>query len=94
MRKACICVTQLEPVSHLKIVAFLATLRCHILRRSKPSILWSDFVTKFVRAARKVRDLFALLHQQDILNAELVCCSTQNIDWYFTPLQVPRFREQ
>ena len=41
----------LELVSNLTTEVFIATLRCFIARRGRPSTIWSDHGTNFVGAA-------------------------------------------
>ena len=81
----------LELVSDLTTAAFIAALRRFIARRGKPSIIWSDHGTNFVGAARELKELYTFLRNQDGQKTIADFCSTQGIQWKFTPELAPNF---
>ena len=75
----------LEPISELTTAAFIATLRRFMARRGKPIVIWSDHGTNFVGAAKEIKELYALL-KTDKMNSQVAeFCSTQGIQWRYTP---------
>ena len=81
----------LEPVSDLTTAAFLAALRRFVVRRGKPCVIWSDHGTNFVGASRELRELFTFLDRPETRHSISNHCTTQNIEWHFTPEQAPHF---
>ena len=81
----------LEVVSDLTTAAFLATLRRFIARRGKPSVIWSDHGTNFVGAAREIKELYDNLRTRDWQKTIVEYCTTQSVQWKFTPEQAPHF---
>ncbi len=79
----------LELVSDLTSDAFIACLRRFIARRGCPSLIWSDWGTNFVGAAREIKELFRFLQDQRIQDAVTSFLSTQNITWKFTLQHAP-----
>jgi hypothetical protein len=85
----CVCsflkAVHLEVVSDLTTEAFLAAFHRFVSRRGKPSLVWSDNGTNFVRAARELKSLFDLLKNPK--NQEVISsfCSSQGICWKFIP---------
>lgn len=79
--KAC----HIELVSELTAEAFLAALRRFIARRGKPSEMWSDNGTQFTRANKDIKELYETLKEQVTQNTVSDWCSTQGIQWHFSP---------
>ena len=80
-----------ELVSDLTTEAFIACLRCFIGCRDKPSTIWSDHGSNFVRATRQIKELIDFLQQQKTNETISNFCSCQNIDWVFIPERAPHF---
>lgn len=74
----------LELVSDLTTETFIATLR------QFPSTLWSDHGTNFTGANRELKQLFEFLKSQQSQQAISKFCSTQNIQWKYTPGHAPQ----
>ena len=55
----------LELVSDLTSDAFIACLRRFIARRGCPSLIWSDWGTNFVGAARDIKEFYRFLRGQE-----------------------------
>ncbi len=81
----------LELVSDLTSEAFLAALRRFVLRRGKPSIVWSDNGTNFVCTARELKDLYSFLREQKTQGTISDYSTTQGINWKFIPESTPHF---
>ena len=81
----------LEPVSELTTAAFIATLRRFMARRGKPTVIWSDHGTNFVGAAKELKKLYALFKTDEMNSGIAEFCSTQNIQWCYTPEHTPHF---
>ena len=79
--KAC----HLELISDLTAEAFIATLRRFVARRGKPSVIRSDNATCFTRANKDLKELFELLRQQSTQDSLANLCSSQGIQWKFSP---------
>ena len=97
--KAYICVfvslsvkaVHLELVSDLTTDAFIATLRCFIARRGKPTKIWSDHGTNFVGASREIKEVTLFMQDQVAQGVISDFCSTQAIEWNFIPERAPHF---
>ena len=81
----------LELVSDLTSDAFIACLRRFIARRGCPSLIWSDWGTNFVGAAREIKELYQFLQGQETQDAVASFLSIQNITWKFIPQHAPHF---
>ncbi len=81
----------LELVSDLTSDAFIACLRRFIARRGCPSLIWSDWGTNFVGAAREIKELYHFLQEQRTQDAVASFLSAQNITWKFIPQHAPHF---
>ena len=81
----------LEVVTDLSTAAFIATLRRFVGRRGKPSVMWSDHGTNFVGAARKLKELYEAFGRTEAQNVFSDFCSSQGIQWNFTPEHAPHF---
>lgn len=81
----------LEAVSDLTTEAFLACLRRFVARRGKPQLIWSDHGTNFVGAKRVLAELYDFLRQQQTEEAIAGFCTSQGIEWDFTPERAPHF---
>ena len=81
----------LELVSDLTSDAFIACLRRFIARRGCPSLIWSNWGTNFVGAAREIKELYHFLQGQGTQDAVASFLSTQNITWKFIPQHAPHF---
>ena len=81
----------LEPMSDLTSEAFIATLRRFIAGPGKPSMVWSDHRTNFIRAARELDDLYKFHKQQETKSSITYICAEQGIESNFTPEHAPHF---
>ena len=54
-------------------------------------MIWSDHGTNFVETAKEVEELYAFLRQTEVQNIFLDECSSQGIQWCFTPERAPHF---
>ena len=75
----------IELVSDLSAEAFLAALRRFVSRRGKPTQIWSDNATCFRRTDKDLKELSQFLQQQAIKKSIINFCSTQDIQWKFSP---------
>jgi hypothetical protein len=75
----------IELVSDLSAEAFLATLRRFVSQRGKPTQIWSDNATCFRRTDKDLRELYRLLQRPDITESVMNFCSSQGIQWKFSP---------
>ena len=75
----------LEPVSELTTSAFIATLRRFIAQRGKPSVVWRDHGTNFVREARELKELYEFCTHQGTKESTANFCAEQSVEWHFTP---------
>ena len=78
----------IELVSNLTAEAFLAALRRFILRRGRRGKLiqiWSDNVSCFHHANKESKELGQCLQQQNTQDSIMNFCSTQGIQWKFSP---------
>lgn len=78
-------------MSDLTSEAFIACLRCFLARRGKPTLMWSDSVTKFVGAARQIKELHEF--QRVTKTSEVVSdfCTTRKIKWEIIQERAPHF---
>eukprot|EP00794_Sanderia_malayensis_P010236 gene10236-11286_t len=79
--KAC----HIELVSDLTADTFLAALRRFVSRRGKPKEMWSDNGTQFTRTNKDLKELYESLKQDVLQNKVSDWCSTQGIQWHFSP---------
>ena len=56
----------IELVSDLTTEAFLASLRCFIARRGKPTLIWSDHGTNFIGAKNELKELGEFLNTKNL----------------------------
>ncbi len=75
----------IELVSDLSAEAFLATLRRFVSRRGKPTQIWSDNATCFRRTDKDLKELYQLLQRHEIKKSVLNFCTSQDIQWKFSP---------
>ena len=75
-------------VMSLTTAAFIATLWRFIGRWGKPSVIWSDHGTNFVRTARELKPLRENLETRQAISDY---SSNQGIRWKFIPEQSPHF---
>ena len=66
----------LDIVSDLMTAGFIATLKRFIARRGKPSVVWSDHGTKFMRANKELQELLASLCKLDWQSTIMDYCTT------------------
>ena len=75
----------IELVSDLTAEAFLAALRRFVSRRGKPKEIWSDNATCFRRANKDLKELSSALQRQGTQDRVMNFCTSQNIQWNFSP---------
>ena len=75
----------IELVSDLSVEAFLAALRRFVSRRGKPTQIWSDNATCFRRTDKDLKELYRLLKRSDIKESVMNFCTSQGIQWKFSP---------
>eukprot|EP00794_Sanderia_malayensis_P017900 gene17900-19679_t len=75
----------IELVSDLTADTFLAALRRFVSRRGKPKEMWSDNGTQFTRTNKDLKELYESLKQDVLQNKVSDWCSTQGIQWHFSP---------
>ncbi len=75
----------IELVSDLTAEAFVAALRRFVARRGKPRQIWSDNATCFTRADKDLKDFYDYLKEAETQNTIANFCSTQGIQWKFSP---------
>ena len=80
-----------ELVSDLTTEAFLAALKRFFSRRGKSSTLLSDNATNFVGASREIKELHALLTDDEHNERVLKFLSNEGIKWSFIPPGAPHF---
>ena len=81
----------LEVVSDLTTEAFIACLRRFIVRRGKPSLIWSDNGSTFIGAASEIKQLIEFLNLKATQGSILDFLSSQMIEWKFIPQRAPHF---
>ncbi len=81
----------LELVSDLTSDAFVACLRRFVARRGCPSLIWSDWGTNFVGAARELKEIYQFLRDRKTQDAITSFLSSRNITWKFIPQHAPHF---
>ena len=79
----------LQSVSDLTTDAFIATLRRIIVRRGKPSLIWSDHGTNFVGTVHQMKEFAEFPKEQKLQGVVSQFCSTQGISWKFSPERAP-----
>ena len=75
----------IELVSDLTAEAFLAALRRFVSRRGKPTQIWSDNASCFHRANKDLKELSRLIEEQATQESIINFCSSQGIQWKFSP---------
>ena len=66
-------------VSDLTSESFISTLRRFIVRRGKPSLVWSDHGSNFVGAQKELKEIVEFLEHQKTQNALSQYCTSQRI---------------
>ncbi|GFQ80138.1 integrase catalytic domain-containing protein [Trichonephila clavata] len=79
--------THLVIASYLTTEAFLAFLQRFITRRSKPSIIWSDYATNFKGARNILNDWNEISKSNTIQRFS----AEEGIEWSFIPPASPHF---
>lgn len=81
----------LEVVSDLTTEAFLACLKRFFVRRGRSQYIYSDNATNFVRANRKLTELYALFESQQFKERLQQFADIERINWKFIPPRSPNF---
>jgi hypothetical protein len=81
----------LEVVTNLTTQAFVAALRRFIVRRGRPSTIYSDNGTNFQGASNQLHELYQLLHWSSNLKDIQDYLKTEGCDWKFIPPHGPHF---
>ena len=69
----------IEPISDLSTKGFITTFCLFIARCGKPTVIWSDYGTNFVGAARELKELYHFLNESETRDAIKDYCSLQGI---------------
>ena len=57
-------------------------------------VIWSDHETNFVDVAEEIKEIYALLEQDEMKGQITDFCSTQNMQWRYTPEHTPAYGRQ
>ncbi|XP_058817179.1 uncharacterized protein LOC131680486 [Topomyia yanbarensis] len=89
----CLCTkaVHLELVSDLSTDRFLQAQRRFVARRGKCTDIFSDNGINFVGARNKLREFLMLLKDKTHREAVSTACSTEGIQWHFSPPSAPHF---
>ncbi|XP_070526463.1 uncharacterized protein [Cardiocondyla obscurior] len=81
----------LEIVSNLTTKAFIGALKRFISRRDRPKSIYSDNGTNFVGAKKYIKEMYALINNENSRKIIGEFVSELEIKWKFIPLNAPHF---